>query len=364
MGVEPARVPRLVRVAAAVIIRTLEPADRDAYNEFLNRSPNASLYASLEFQSFLEAVVPGRSEYLIAVESGRVVGTLPMFVHQVDGEGAVLNSLPWYGSHGGCIIGADADDSVRDGLLTRYRELASAPTVLSSTLVLLPAEQSQLPAYRRTLEPSIEDYRIGQVTELPQPGDHLEDRLQSSLHRKTRNLVRKGLKQSFDCQIRDDDAAWEFLYRTHTENLLAVGGKAKPWSHFVALRQYLPEQWRRLYVASDHATPAAAVLLLYYRTTVEYITPVVDVAYRSRQALSFVIHQAMLDAVRDGCTHWNWGGTWPSQQTLYHFKQGWGARESTYSYLVNTTDRDRLSGMKARLGELFPYYYVYPYDRL
>jgi hypothetical protein len=347
-----------------VTVRTLGPSDEPAYNHFLGASPHASLYSSLEYRSFLQAVVPGAPEYLIAVARDRIVGALPLFVHRAPGAGVVMNSLPWYGSHGGCVLMSANDDFVRRALLAEYCRRVVEADALSSTLILLPGEQFSLDTYRAVIRPAAEDSRIGQITDLPAAGEGLENRLLSCFSRKTRNLVRKALRQSFDCVIRDDEEAWRVLHRLHTENLQAIGGKAKPWSHFAALRERLPGGWRRLYVAADAGRPVAALLLARYRDTVEYVTPVVDAEYRSRQALSFVIYRAMLDAAHDGLRYWNWGGTWPSQQTLFHFKQGWGARESAYTYIVTSHDGGlRLSALKPRLGELFPYYYVYPYDR-
>ena len=351
--------------ALALTVRTLEAGDEPAYEQFLAESPNASLYASIEFRSFLQAIVPGVPRYLVAVDRDRIVGALPLFVHEVSSAGTIFNSLPWYGSHGGCVLASNTDEAIRRALLAEYCRRITDADVLSSTLILLPSEQPMLSTYREVLRPAVEDVRIGQVTELPQAGGDLEQRLHDGFERKTRNLVRKSLRQSFDCEVRDDDEAWRFLHLTHTENLAAIGGKAKPWAHFTALRERLPRAWRRLYVAHHDGRPIAALLLLYYRATVEYITPVVDAAYRSRQALSFLIQRAMIDAAGDGRRFWNWGGTWTSQTTLFHFKQGFGARESNYAYLVNSRDGGRrLQALKTRLGELFPYYYVYPYDRL
>jgi len=358
------RIAGMVTDVSTVNVRIFGAADEAAYRRFLESSPSASLYASLEFRAFLESIVPGSPEYVIAEDGGDITGALPMFIHRAS-EGTVVNSLPWYGSHGGCVLASSGDDRTRRALLNEYLRRVESVHALSATLILLPEEEAAIDSYRQVIRPDVEDHRIGQVTLLPPAPESAETQLETILQRKTRNLVRKALRQSFECAVRDDDAAWRFLYDTHAENLAAIGGKAKPWTHFVALRERIPGQWRKLYVASEGDRPVAALLLLYYRDTVEYVTPVVDAAYRSRQALSFVIHAAMLDAIRDGRRRWNWGGTWPSQETLMHFKSGWGASSSRYSYLINASNADgRLSAMKPRLAEAFPYYYVYPYDRL
>jgi hypothetical protein len=343
----------------------LDPAHEDAYREFLCEAPQATVYASLEYRQFLQAVVSGIPRYLLAMSGSRVVGVFPLFVMDVPGFGTLVNSLPWYGSHGGCVLGADGPDEVRRALIAAYRHRILRCDPLSATVVLLPSEQPHLETYRELLRPESEDARVGQMTVLPEPGPDLEMRLQGSFMKKTRNLVRKALKQGLERREADDEEGWAFLHATHQENLRAMGGRAKPWAHFVALRSQLPASWRGLHVATLHGRPVAALLLLRFQRTIEYITPVVVESFRSVQPLSFLIYHAMLDGVTAGFREWNWGGTWRSQASLYHFKSGWGASDLPYTYLVNSADRGaRLRQFRDQLSSVFPYYYAYPYDQM
>ena len=107
----------------------------------------------------------------------------------------------------------------------------------------------------------------------------------------------------------------------------AIGGRAKPWGHFAAMRELIPAAWRQLFVTRLDGEPVSAMLLFRFNQTVDNITPVIRHEFRSRQPLSFAIWHAMLDAVRSGFRWWNWGGTWETQQSLHHFKRGWGAAE-------------------------------------
>lgn len=346
-------------------VRPLTRDAEDAYRAFLAGSPDDTLYASLEFRDFLTAAVGGTPMYLTACDDGRIVGALPALVSTAPGVGLVVNSLPWYGSHGGCVLAAGAGHEVRAALLRDYLARVSGAPVLSATMILLPGETENAATYREILDPAAEDSRIGQVTELPAgAADPVEAIVQGCL-RKTRNLVRKALKQPFTVERRDDDEAWQFLHATHDTNLHAIGGRAKPWAHFAALRDCLPRAWRTIYVARLEGVPVAALLLIRYGRWVEYLTPAIVEAHRSEQPLSRLIVDAMADAVRDGYTRWNWGGTWSTQQSLYHFKRGWGAVDRPYLYLITSADHGRrLAGLRERLGDLFPYYYVYPFDQL
>jgi len=336
------------------------------YRAFLLRDSRSLIYASPEFRDFLVRAVGGEPTHLLALdEQDQIVGALGYFRYKAQGIGTVINSLPWYGSHGGCVV-SGATGEARAALLTRYRQAIEAPDVLSATLILTPDEEPSLDEYRKGLVPSVEDGRIGQLTPLPPVTDDLETRLEFVFHQKTRNLVRKSLKQGFVLQVRDDEVAWRFLFETHVENMLAIGGKPKPWEHFVAMREVLPAGSRRILVAEFEGKPVAALLLLYFNRTVEYVTPVIKHDYRSRQPLSFLIWHGMVDAVRCGYAWWNWGGTWVTQTSLHHFKAGWGAVDHPYTYLVCSSPAGRamLAANRARLGDLFPYYYTYPYDRL
>ena len=107
-------------------------------------------------------------------------------------------------------------------------------------------------------------------------------------------------------------------------------------------------------------------MLLQFRHTIEYITPVVCKEYRASQPLSFLIFHAMQDAVGRGFRQWNWGGTWRTQHTLYRFKAGFGAIDRPYSYLVVASEEShrRLRAVRRQIGDAFPYYYVYPFAEL
>jgi hypothetical protein len=344
-------------------IQRLTPALEAQYCHFLLADPRTLIYASLEFRDFLLAAIPGASTTLLALDSDHeIIGALSYFQSDMPGVGRVINSLPWYGTHGGCIVRGNFAREARRALLTCYRDVSSKRDVLSSTIVLSHTEESALDEYLFILQPSALDYRIGQVTELPSTGPDLERRILQ----KTRNLVRKALRQPFVLSIQDDDIAWQFLYQTHADNMSAIGGKAKPLCHFQAMRKSLPSSFRRLYLARLNDEIVAAVLLFYFNKTVEYITPVIKHEYRSSQPLSFLIWHAMHDAISDGFRWWNWGGTWSSQKSLHHFKSGWGAQNYPYTYLITSSEEGRASliAHSKSLTDYFPYYYTYPYDRL
>ena len=52
------------------------------------------------------------------------------------------------------------------------------------------------------------------------------------------------------------------------------------------------------------------MLLFYFKDTVEYFVPAIDIEWRKEQPLSALIHIAMYDAIKEKkIVKWNWGGT-------------------------------------------------------
>jgi hypothetical protein len=342
----------------------LSDADRDAYAALLAGDGRSLIYASLEYRDFLAEAVEGQADYLAAWKDDALVGVLPLFTSPDTPIGRVVNSLPWYGSHGGCVVSPGHAAEARRMLLQAYLDHCARLPLLSATLVMPLFEPDQLDAYVAALNPRVVDGRIGQVTEFPEAGPQAEDELMRRFRYPAQ--VRKSFRQGFELIRTDEDWAWEFLFSVHVENMEAVGGKAKPWTHFQALRAKLPAAWRGVSVAMLDGTPVAALLLLYFNKTVEYFTPVIKHDYRPRQPLSFLIWNGMADAMQRGFRRWNWGGTWIGQKSLHHFKSGWGADDHAYSYLTIASDEavETIRTHQGELGTLFPYYFCYPFDRL
>jgi hypothetical protein len=341
----------------------LTPERERAYADFIASDPEAMIYGTLEYRNFLRSAVGGTPVYFLALRQDRIVGTLPLFVASHDTFGQVINSLPWFGSHGGCQV-ASGDADARVKLLTACADVARGCASAFTTLILSPAETPFEQVYAGTLDATATDARTGQVTQLPLDSGDVETQLEATFRQKTRNLVRKARNQGFTLRLADDDEGWDFLFATHVENMRAMQGNAKPRTHFDALRANVPARWRQLLVTMAGDEPVAALLLLRFNRTVEYLTPVIKHEHRSTQPLSFAIWHGMLHAVRDGFRYWNWGGTWNSQTTLHHFKAGWGAIDRPYRYVVRATPEAQEFWRARRhdVVQAFPYYYVYPFE--
>ena len=248
-------------------IELLGPSREEEYAALVHARSESLVYASLPYRNFLRCVLPtSRDVYLVADDGGRMVGVLPAFLATVEGRGKVLNSLPFFGSHGGVMTARDVDDDreVRLALLQAFNDLAESERVLSSTLISNPLS-ADADFYRQHHRHNYLDQRICQFTGLPvdYSSDQQPDRLLSFFHVKTRNAVRKGLKGGFDIRHGDKPALLKQLHDLHVANMTAIGGIPKEWSVFQAItEEFSYDDDYRVYVAEQDGHVAAALLLL------------------------------------------------------------------------------------------------------
>jgi lipid II:glycine glycyltransferase (peptidoglycan interpeptide bridge formation enzyme) len=117
----------------------------------------------------------------------------------------------------------------------------------------------------------------------------------------------------------------------------------------------------RIYVAENNGVKVAGILILLYKNTIEYFTPVVETDYKDKQVLSALIFETMITLFKEGYKIWNWGGTWPTQDGVYRFKSRWGAEDKNYNYYNLIMDERILNFDKSLLLKAFPNFYLYKY---
>ena len=332
----------------------LEKKDEREYREFIGSLEESLLYYSLSYKDFLEALLGCRPEYWIAREGGKITGALP--VMQMEGPfGRILNSLPFYGSHGAVLY---SSDTARDALYAKFNALAQAPGVAAATLIAHP----MLSSVEDPVQHDLQDERIGQFTRLPS-GENLEEQILGKLDASARRNIRKAKNSGITVSVEND--AVEFLKRVHTENMRDIGGKAKTPGFFQAFPKYFePDRDYKIYVAHRDGEPVSALLLFYFNRTVEYFVPVTVSQHRIVQPMAAILLRAMLDACRSGFTWWNWGGTWTDQEGVYRFKRKWGAEDYRYRYYVKINDQTILDRSEEALLEAYLDFFVVPFSHL
>lgn len=341
----------------SVNVSKLEKKNLDQYETFLTECPHALLYHSVRYKDFIKELLDCEECYLVAEERGEIRAALPLMSKEYP-RGVLMNSLPYFGSHGSILY---LESQGAEALLQAYNEILRAKDLISSTVITNPfAERVEFPfCYNYT------DYRIGQFTPLPTGKDEAEvrERLCSNFESSTRRNINKATQSQIEIKV--DNSALDTLERLHRANIQGKNGRCKSENFFKLLPKYFrADKDFKVYTALLHGEIVAALLLFYYKETVEYFTPGLNDLHRQLQPLPLIVFEAMVEAATRGFTLWNWGGTWQSQEGVYRFKKKWGSIEKKYSYYTKLNSKELLDLSSSELSEEFPDFYVLPFSAL
>jgi hypothetical protein len=346
-------------------ISLLHPEDESLWEQLVLDSPLGMFYHSIKWLHLLSDFTGAVPLHLVAKQDGRLVGILPVFLRKGK-WGNVLNSSPFYGSHGGIIVHPDGSESeVKKQLLDAFKEIAISHGCITSTIISSPFDTA-CESYEQYLQPQQIDQRIGQIVSFPSSDDHPEGALMQSFESRGRNSVRKAMKSGVKVFCSSDQKDFQELYSMHSNNMQELGGNAKPLMFFKQLQEaFVPEKEWQIWLAEFEGNIVAALLVLYYKNMVEYYTPVIKREYRAIQPLSLIMFKAMIDAMEHGCRYWNFGGTWLSQEGVYRFKRQWNAEDYPYYYYVNIYDNiETLTNVsKEELLQKYQWFYVFPFEK-
>ncbi len=340
------------------------------YEEFLNSCPNSMIYHSIKYRNFLSDFLPSSVEpnYILAFKDNSLEGVLPTFL--MDGpKGKVINSLPFFGSNGGILLRDNNCKDTAQSLLQAFNELCKKKKITFATLIDTPFINNAL-FYKSNWGFQFTDQRIGQITSLPSGNDlpEIEEKLFSIFHQKTRNMVRKGLKSGLKFSNTFSNEALEALYNLHQTNLLKIGGIPKPKSFFSSIvKNFQYNKDYHIYTAKNTSNEiVCAMMLLYFKDTIEYFVPAISEKWRNKQPLSALIFLAMKKSIIEkNIKKWNWGGTWLEQDGVYRFKSRWGSKDYIYNYY--TSINENFSDLKIKnninLVKEYPWFYLFPFKQ-
>jgi len=337
----------------------VEGFGNDNVEEFLLSNSCSLIYISRHYIELIAQETKSTPYWITVKNCVGLQAVLPLLVkHGVFGS--VANSLAYYGSNGGVIANENAIEAKKTAI-RGFLEFCSEIQVVASTIITNPLMNDN-ELYQDCLPYDCQDQRIGQLTFFPKSRniDNLLSLFQESRLRDIRKAQRMGILVS----VSQSQDAISFLHTIHDRNIRSVGGIPKRKEFFNYLSNLLPSKNWKIYLAKLNGQFIAGLLLLYYNNTVEYFTPCIVEEYRSSQALSLLIYQAMVDAMESGYYSWNWGGTWITQHGVYNFKKRWGTIDLTYYYFT----RLYLSKLRQIKREVFlreyPNFFVLPFTAI
>ncbi len=343
--------------------RILPENEINKYEKFLLGKKEALLFYSVKYLELLKSLIGDDYAILIAEDEDRnVVGAVPIFRKRSSRFGTVLNSSPFYGSHGGVLAN---DAVVAEKLLVEYSNIMHLHKCVAATIVGSPLEDWD-DIYKKVFQPRFVDERIGMMTFFPYVdgraySDTLMEIYDPSLRRNIKKAIRNGVTVSID----NSESALAFLYDVHRCNMERIGGLSKPRRFFELIYEYFDKSVDfNVYIARMNGRKIAALLIFYYQGTVEYYTPVIVEEFRTFQPLSLIIYKAMIDSMERRFIKWNWGGTGLRQESLYKFKKKWGVTEYRYYYYTKVLNDKLLKENRETIMNEYNYYFVYPFGQV
>jgi len=348
-------------------VRILSEDDEEKYTDLLQNCREAMFNHSIPYRNLLSDFLSCEPYYIIAVEDGEVIGAIPAFLKKNAKLGNILNSLPFFGSHGGVLVRSACDDNkkakIKKLLLNGFNALAKEKDCILSTIITSPFDLDTS-IYESTLSYKFKDKRVAQITEFRNDINDVEQEiLYNIIEPRNRSTVRRPPKHGVTLEFSSD---FRPLFEMHKENMSSKGGNVKPMSFFQKVHALMGEKDYDLMYARKEGEIIAGLLVFFFKDTVEYYTPALRYECSIEQGTSFLIYEGMKKAITSGYKYWNFGGTSESQQSLHRFKAGWGSRDYPYYYyILQYRDINHILRMKSQdITEEYKWFYVLPFREL
>jgi hypothetical protein len=354
----------------SIHVEQLSLQDAVGYNSVVESSSNGMRYHTLKWTHVLHRFTKATPMHLIVKLNGTVVGVLPSFIKKNTKYGNVLNSLPFFGTHGGPIVSPTLNEEkqlqIKKQLLLAFKNLAKENDCISSTLITTPFEDNSK-IIQETLKPDFIDSRITQMALFPKM-NNIEKGIMDTVEKRCRNAIRKAQKNNIEVKIAQDTHCIKTLFDMHKAGMQRKNGVVKPWKFFKILFEEFPiaqSEDIKIFFAWKDDEIIAGLLLLYYKNIVDYFTPCFKTEYSSLQPNTLLIYEAMKDSLKNGYNIWNFGGG-NRFSGVYKFKRGWGAKDYPYQYFINVyRDISEIQSLQEEeiLSE-YLWFYVIPFTQL
>jgi hypothetical protein len=345
-----------------------KPITSKAVELFFNECDNDLIYYTPKYLKFLKNLISDIEVdyYCFSDTNQKIVALMPAAKKNIKGKGTIINSLPFYGSHGGVLFlkSIKKRSQIQRLLVQELLEDSKNESILSITLV----ENPFIPFNSKSMQSigfQVIDNRLGQFKNISFDlfSKSQDDGLLMSFHSKTRNVVRKGLSFNPEFLEQNDAETIGWLQNIHEKSITKLNGKFKTIEVFNNLIENFPSpENSRLFLVKLDGKKVAGILVLLHHKTVEYFTPVIEEEYKHTQLLSSLIYNAMNTLSREGYELWNWGGTWESQEGVYRFKDRFGSFTMPYRYFSKIENQAIKEIDKDILSTHFNFFYSYKFD--
>ncbi len=329
--IAPSREDASVGEDRQITVRLYEDNDASAWDNFVAQHPDGTPFHLLAWKRTIEQSFGFHATYLVASEGERLTGILPLFLVQ-NILGKLLLSSP-FAVYGGILAHGDL---VRRSLHARAIDLG---TELGVDRIEL---RNSVPRQCVTA-PNV--YRYVAFTQYLTSD---EAALLESLPKKTRNVVRKSLKQGFETRYHAGLPDFEDLY---AKNMRRLGTPCFPSAYFANIVRNFGEKVDVREVWRDGKLMAASLNFLF-RDDMHIYYAASDTKYNALGPNTFMYFDHLCWAGRNGFTSFDFGrckrGT-----GVFDFKSHWKTvmRELPYEVIpIRCKEIPNLSPTNPKFG--------------
>jgi hypothetical protein len=366
--------PVLQQSASPLAVHVLgreNDAEVDAFLDRLGEAPNGAMVLGYHYPVYrdmlLEVLQPGAEACYLGARSaatGQLQGILPGFMKHARGM-SCYDSLPFFGPNVGSLAAAgDGDDytGVAHVLYAAAIEQARGQGAVTASFYS-PFNPARAPLGPPPFEDNADVIRVERLTQYLDLTGLSEPNWPADVRYDLRKAHAAGVEVSAGVGPHEVDD----LYDIYKANCTQYGIPLKPRSCIESLVRAAPSSRRiRTYSAKLAGRMIGALIMLWGPKTASYYLPCSIAEHRALQPGTLLIDHACRDAIAHGIRYWNWESSPNREGGVYRFKKKWGSIELAYSVtVVPLASPDPLYALGAEaIAEAFPFFYVFPFDRL
>ena len=303
--------------------------DEGEYRNFIESSPEANIYHTLEWRDIIAQSYGFTPKYLLAKENDKVLGVLPLFEVKTFLRGKRLISIPF--SH--YVKFLAKNDSAKNTLLSWVEEQIKQNTYKYAELRF---------GYEIDFNPSFQNAVLNYNTmlDLNKPRDEIWKNFQSSVKR----AIRKAVKSEVVIKQTDKLSDYDIFYELEAETRKKQGMPIYPFTFFRLLSEKLAASQKcRLYLAYHNEVPISGVIILEYNkyAIYGYGASKNNPEYQRYRPTNLLFWEAIQQAHERGNRLFDFGTSPLSNEGLLKFKKRWGTQTEKLSYCFVTASGEK-----------------------
>jgi FemAB-related protein (PEP-CTERM system-associated) len=302
--------------AAAISVRA--DVSAQAWDDYVARRPEASVYHLAAWASLIERVFGHRTRYLAACAGDEIIGILPLVLFSTPLFGRFATSMPFV-NYGGIV--ADSSQAAEALLASAVHDTQAAKGVYL-----------ELRHTRRVFEHlPVQTHKVEMIL----PLQRTVDEQWRVLDRKLRNQVRKAEKSGLTVS-RGGAELLDSFYDVLARNMRDLGSPVHSKRFFADILATFPDRTQLLCISLG-SIPVAASFVIWHRERIE--VPWAS-ALRAHNPLcpNVLLYWEMLKfSIERRFAQFDFGRSTPNEGT-FNFKQQWGAepQQLYWEYWLNT----------------------------